>query len=190
MKMTMKLLALDFDKVEFTRELDLAIKAEMKMATRAFLNVAVRAIPVRTGFARGALQNLAAAAGMQGSVDESAGHIFLNSIHALRRLSFNKPEFYRGSGSKILKSPGTGQQFGTQPGEVFKVEGAVYTMNFQSMIDYFNINDLFVNWRNPGTPWNAFKYGRMTFFNYLQTTGLQRLPQIGQYIKKVQLTSG
>lgn len=215
---TIKLSAFDLDKGGYSRSLDAAIKQQMRMAARAFLNVAMRAIPVRTGFARGSLKNLAEAAGLGGaggpSIDiETPAGQFLRTMQILRRTAFRESElgrragmfsitrrsmtqagaqvpleYYREGKRRILKTPQSGREFATQSSQIFQSDGFVYTFNFESFISYLNINDMFANKRNPGTPWNAFKFGRATFLNYMKSQGLTKLPSIQAFITESTVT--
>lgn len=211
-KVNIRLSAFDLDKGSYSRTLDEAIKQQMRMAARAFLNIAMRAIPVRTGFARGSLKNLAEASGMGGATgpsidtDTPAGQ-FLRTMQLLRKTAFRDSplgkksglytfsrnsmtqagaqtplEYYRDGKRRILKTPQAGRAFATQPSQIFQSDGFVYTFNFESFITYLNINDMFSNPKNSGTPWNAFKFGRATYLNYMQNQGLSKLPSISAFI--------
>jgi hypothetical protein len=211
-RVNVKLTQFDLDKGRYSKTLDEAIKQQMRMAARAFLNVAMRAIPVRTGFARGSLRNLAEAAGLGGaggpSIDvETPAGAFLRTMQILRNTSFRESElgrrsgmynisrrsltqagaqmpieYYRDGKRRIVKTPQSGREFATQAGHIFQSDSFVYTFNFESLISYLNINDMFTNPRNKGTPWNAFKFGRVTFLNYLKSVALTKLPSVQAFI--------
>lgn len=208
---TVKLSSFELDKGRYSRTLDQAIMQQMRMAARAFLSAAVRAVPVRTGFARGSLRNLQeATSGVQGGptidVSTPAGQ-FLKAAQLLRNTPFRHSaeakksglysftrhglqkagavgplEYYRDGKRRILKTPQAGREFATQPSQIFREDGFVYTFNFEVFISYYNINDAFTNSKTPGTPWDSFRAGRATFLNYLKTMGFERLPQIGGFI--------
>lgn len=211
-KVNVRLTQFDLDKGRYSRTLDDAIKQQMRMAARAFLNVAMRAVPVRTGFARGSFRNLAEAAGLGGaggpSLDvETPAGAFLRTMQVLRTTAFRESalgrrsglynfsrrsmaeagaqgplEYYRDGKRRILKTPQSGREFATQSGHIFQSDGFVYTFNFESLITYLNMNDMFSNPRNKNTPWNAFKFGRITFLNYLKSIALTRLPSVQAFI--------
>lgn len=141
-----KLFSIDLDKGRYSQELDQAIKTQMRQAGRAFVRIAAASIPVRTGFARGTLQNILDAAGQspRGGTDAFGVGNFLNDLARIRNpklvkqfpklLSTTKGglkaagvnsingrrfEFYTGGGGRILKTSGSGRQFATSPKDIF-----------------------------------------------------------------------
>lgn len=205
------LTAFRLDRGRYSRALDESLQRQMRMAARAFLKVAVSAIPVRTGFARGSLGNLADAinAGSKGpNIDfETPAGKFLKLMKVLRTTTFKDTsaakrsdlynlsrgslrqagsttlvEYYRDGKRRVLKTPQSGREFSTQPNQVFQSDGLVYKFDFSSWISYLNINEDSANPRTPSAPWNAFKYGRVAFLNYLKAVALERLPKVQAFL--------
>lgn len=199
-KMTAKFFAFTIDQRKYTKTLDEEIKRQMRMAARAFLNVAMRAIPVRTGFARGSLKNLAEAAGLSGGgggtatpaalfLKVSRGLRFPSTREDMKRAGAQMPlEYYRDGTRKILKTPQGGRDFATPASQIITVSNYLYSFNFETFITYFRINDAFQNPKNKGTPWNAFKFGRATFVNYMNTTAISKLPRVDAFVIETAIT--
>lgn len=213
MKAIVKLMQVDLDKGRYSAKLNDDIKQQMRMAARAFLNVAVRSIPVRTGFVRGAFRNLAEAAGINqaswvvSDYNRSPAKMYLFIMKTLRSTSFINDakmkksgmysftrksltqagvqmpiEYYRDGKRRILKTPQSGREFATKRENIIAMDRWVYTFNFEVMISYLNINDVFANPRTPSAPWGAFKAARATFLNYIQSVALNKLPSISSFI--------
>lgn len=173
-KVGVNLFSFDLDKGGFTKTLDAAIQTQMRQAAKAFLNVAVRKIPVQTGFVQGAFRNLMSAAGAGQGVNSPAKQ-FLRASQAVDHMRYH-------DGGGVIKNPTSGQQFATPSSEIFTAVGFKYSFNFDVFITYFNINDVNVNPRNQGTPWNAMSSGMTEFSNYMATQGLQKLPKVGSFL--------
>lgn len=154
-----------FDKERFTRELDRAIKSELRAGIRAFLIAALQAIPIRTGFASGSLENLASRA----VLEETPAQQFKKITRKLYK------EYYKG----VLKTPEAGKKFATPYAEIISAKDYIYTFNFESFIDYFNINDALSNPRTPSSPWNSFSLGEIAMSNYLDNI---EIPDITDFI--------
>lgn len=199
-KISAKFFAFTIDKKKYTKTLDEEIKRQMRMAARAFLNVAMRAVPVRTGFARGSLRNLAEAAGLSGGgggtatpaalfLKISQGLRFPSSKNDMKQAGAKMPlDYYRDGTRKILKTPQGGRDFATPPNQIITVSNYLYSFNFETFITYFRINDAFENPKNKGTPWNAFKFGLATFNNYLKTNALSKLPRVDAFVIETKIT--
>jgi hypothetical protein len=84
--------------------------------------------------------------------------------------------YYPGDGeSPILKTPTSGVQFATAPGDIIKVtpEGATFTLNVD--ISYYRINDFYA--KISGAPWNSLDAGAMAMTNSLEEA-VNRFPDI------------
>lgn len=92
-------------------------------------------------------------------------------------------EYYREGKRKILKTPQSGRQFATPPGQIFGSDGnGFYTFNFSVAISYFNINDFNANPHTPSSPWQSFQAAQASAFNYLQTEGMKKLPRVSDFM--------
>lgn len=215
MKFLAKLTSFDLDAGRFSKALDQEIQRQMRMAARAFVAAAIRAIPVRTGFVRGAFRNVEEAIGVNvaGSTSSATlvkkamasgrmsradvfltlSSIFKGHIREGREkgLGLQLPgsgEYYSDGGRKVLKTPQSGRAFATPPENIFESRNFVYTFNFQIMISYFNLNDMFSNKHTPSSPWNSFSIGRLTFLNYMKTQGLAKLPKVSDFFAETAVT--
>lgn len=109
--------------------------------------------------------------------------IFRLDKRGLRKAGATGPlEYYRSGTAKVLKTPQSGRAFATPPNNIIKSEGFTFTFNFSTTISYFQINDTKVNPRNRGTPWGAFRKGRVFMLQYLKTIGFKRLPEVNNFI--------
>jgi hypothetical protein len=168
----------NFNSQKFLKTLDEAIQLEMRNAARAFLREAIIHVPVRTGFARGALLNMGSAIGL------SAASIPTRFLARLRktidgRIKSYKPrivEYYYGAGSKTLKTPENARQFSTPIDKVFLKENNVYLFHYEQTILYYVINDILTNPYTPSAPWRSFEFGKNAFSDYLKNQGIAKLP--------------
>lgn len=96
-------------------------------------------------------------------------------------------DFYTGGGGKVLKTPRSGAEFATQPENVFKIVGKVFTFNYSVDIDYFTIQDVKNIGRSRFAPWKAFEAGDKAFTDYLFRDKVQKIfPAINEFfVKKI-----
>jgi len=215
MNFSAQLTSFDLDAGRYSKALDLEIQRQMRMAARAFVAAAVRAIPVRTGFVRGAFRNIEEAIGVNiaGSTSSAKivkkamasgkmtkadvfltlasifkGHIREGKEKGLGSQLPGGGEYYQDGKRKVLKTPQSGRAFATQPEQIFSNKDFIYNFNFNVAISYFNMNDMFANPHTPSSPWNAFSIGRLTFLNYMKTEGLKKLPKVSDFFAETMVT--
>lgn len=202
---SIQMTSVTFATAKYSRALDEAVQTQIRQAAREFLRAASIAVPVRTGFARGSLQNISQAVGdNQGgpSLDNTPAKRFLQAARALRSQRFATTgaslregasegkggklgipvEYYRGHGGRVLKTPQSGRQFATPAQNIFEQMGFIYSFDYSVAITYFNINEGSSNSRTPSAPWNAFSKGRAAFLTYLREKGMKRLPRIKDFL--------
>ncbi len=177
MKVTFTATGFQFKRAEFSDAFKKAIQLEMRNGAREFLKAALPRVPVRTGFARGTLLNLADAIGISAASNPTN---FKKKLAKRPRQS--KPvngiiEYYEG----VLKTPEAARGFSTPIGRVFTNNGKAFSFNYDNTVLYYEINDEKLLWR-------SFEIGSEAFINYLERVGLQRLPAITEYILRKKLS--
>jgi hypothetical protein len=174
------------DVQEFAADLwTLQLQAQMEEllvgAARAFLIAAAGRIPVRTGFLRGSLNNLA----------DAAAPVTVPPIIP----TVTRREYYRhnGAGGRVLKTPESGRQFSTAPGDIFSRQKrdalgrkggniqkaniratGIYTFDFEDIIKYLDIND-----RRRG--WNSWQTGANAFDAYINANFQAAVPSLSKF---------
>lgn len=169
---------LKLQSAKFTKALEAKLVAEFKRGGKEFARAALARIPVRTGFAAGSFGNLLDLVGSKGAISGGLGG-------ALRRFKRSKTlarkEYYRhASGTRVLKTPTAGRRFATPTGRIIKVSGKRITFNYNVSIIYFRINNFYPS-KSPTSPWRAIEAGRDAFNRYMETKGLQNLPNMYDY---------
>jgi len=158
--LTAEILSIDSDR--YMSALRAFMLSQMKEAAKRFASTALRRIPIRTGFVAGAFQPLQQLLGETARLNPIVGFIskVIRSVtgSSSKRNIPRFREYYTGSGSRILKSPETGAQFGTPAGQIFRIEGNTVIFNFDVDITYFRISDIGPS-RSPTAPWKAFVSG-------------------------------
>lgn len=186
MKITVTVNQEEIKKDEWMEALKAAIEQEAKVAGKAFAEAALANIPVRTGFVAGSFGPLVQLVGATARFNPIIATVS-NTLEAHRNPL--NPEYYYGGGGKILKTPTSGEQFATQPDEIFKWTDTTFTFKFDIDITYFKINDL-VSGFAPSAPWGAFEAGTQAYIHTLVEGLKTNLPKIGLYIKKTTFTIG
>jgi hypothetical protein len=203
LKFGAKLDGYTFDSKQFLDVLAGGILEQMHKGAASFVRVATASVPVRTGFAVGTFQNILDAIGgtttplainaarrVVPKVRSASRQARLKSVlfpDLKRGINTKKVpkipvEYYRGSGGKILKTPNSGRQFATPPGEVFKQSGMTFTFTFDIDITYFNINDVNVNKHTPSAPWLSFARGSAFYITYMRQNALMTMYEINDYL--------
>lgn len=186
MKVTFTATGFQFKRAEFSEAFKAAIKLEMRNGAKEFVKAALIRVPVRTGFARGTLLNLADAIGLSASASPVA---FKRRLDKRRLNTINVPlngqlEYYEG----VPKTPENARQFSTPLNKVFTNNGRTFNFNYEMTVLYYEINDVNSNRYTPSAPWRSFEFGSAAFIDYLERVGLKRLPAITEYIVKKRLT--
>ena len=176
MKVKISIAGFEFKRAEFSDAFKKAIALEMRNAARKFVEAALPRVPVRTGFARGTLLNLTDAIGMAAASSPAA---FKKKL--AKRPKQNSPvnglvEYYEG----VLKTPDAARAFSTPSNRVFTNNGKSWQFNYDNTVLYYEINDERLNWR-------SYQYGTAAFIDYLERTGLQRIPAITDYLIRKKL---
>jgi len=127
----------------------LNLMKQVKRAAAAFAQAALLKIPVRTGFVAVAWSTL---------TDLLGRNARFNPIVPV----IHRAEFYRGGGSKVLKSTTSGRLFATPSDQIFVLQGNELTFDYKVDIDYFRINDS-VPGHAPTAPWQAFIEAKVAF---------------------------
>jgi len=177
MKVNISVMGFEFKRAEYSETFKKAIALEMRNAARKFVEAALPRVPVRTGFARGTLLNLTDAIGMASASSPSA---FKRRIR--KRAKQDSPvngliEYYEG----VLKTPENARGFSTPTNRVFTNNGKAWSFNYDNTVLYYEINDAKLNWR-------SFQFGEAAFIDYLERTGMQRIPAITDYIIRKRLS--
>lgn len=173
----------EFKRKEFSQAFVDGLFTQMRQAAREFARVAIEQVPIRTGFARGALRNLETAIG---SFAATSPEKFLER----EKTKFGKEKpprlteyYYHSRGNRTLKTPENARRFSTPPNKVFTVDGDVLLFNYNVTVLYYIVNEHTTSGvRN--SPWQSFAKGREAFVSYMQDVGLKRLPAITSYTIK------
>lgn len=174
-----------FNSEAFLDEMRKTIEAESKLAARAFASAALRRIPVRTGFVSGAFGTLTDMVGSVARLNPIVSFI-RNVLHkAGYKRNLVTGEYYRGLGSKILKTPDSGRQFATPTGQIFQWSGFTYIFTYEVDITYFRINDN-VGGHAPTAPWEAFAAGEEAYLAYIEKNVINKLSKVENYITYLQ----
>ncbi len=186
MKINFVLSGFVFKRAEYTAAFKEALQLQLRNGAREFAKEVILRVPVQTGFARGALLNLTDAIGLNASSNPLA---FRRKLDKRRQKARNVPlngvqEYYTDGGGRVLKTPENARQFSTPAGRVFTNNGFQFTFNYYLTILYYEINDEVANPYTPSSPWKSFEAGQEAMNNYLQTTGLQKIPAITDYMVK------
>ncbi len=177
MKVNITVTGFEFKRAEFSESFKKAIKLQMRNGAREFLKAALPRVPVRTGFARGTLLNLADAIGIAASSNPIAFKKKL-AKRPLQDSPVNSiKEYYLG----VLKTPEAARGFSTPIGRVFTNNGKAYSFNYDNTVLYYEINDEVYQWK-------SFELGSAAFIDYLEHVGLQRIPAISEYIIRKKLS--
>lgn len=177
----------EFKSKEFSEAFKKALNIQIRKAAKEFLKAAILRVPVRTGFARGGLGNLATAIGLAAASDKTS---FINKFNRRRKqgASGSRIEFYKSpGGSKVLKTPENARRYATPIDKVFKEVNNIFTFNYNITILYYNLNDFFSNAKVASAPWKSFAAGRNAFIDYLRITGIAKLPQLKQFVLKTKI---
>lgn len=182
------------DSESFTRAVREYIEQQMRIAAGKFAAAALVRIPIRTGFVASAIGVLAELLGSNANFNPIVAHARQQiragaSGRSVTGISnFASAEYYYpGAGIKIAKTPENAKQFATPPANIIKTEGLKVSFNFEVDITYFRINDN-VAGHAPSAPWGAFKAGEQAFLDYMNTTAVQGMPKIIDYIIKKRVT--
>jgi hypothetical protein len=163
------------------------INDQMKLAAVKFAEAALQRIPVRTGFVAGAFSILTDLLGSAAKFNPIVSHTRSQLATKFRKSINSKfgvgEYYYPGGGVRILKTPQSGKQFATQPGQIFTQNGATSTFRFNVDITYFQINEN-VSGYAPTAPWGAFVAGKDAFVKYLRDVAIPGLPKISDFIKR------
>lgn len=179
MKVTFVATGFEFKRAEFSDAFKKAIQLELRNGAKEFVKAALPRVPVRTGFARGTLLNLADAIGYNAASNkEGFNRKLMSKRLKVKNVSVNgKLEYYEG----VPKTPENARQFSTQINKVFTNNGRTFSFNYENTVLYYEINDERYQWR-------SFIFGSEAFISYLERVGLQRLPAITEYIIKKRIS--
>ena len=179
MKITLNIKKETFDRDGWLEEVKKVVEQEAQKAGKAFAEAALANIPVRTGFVAGAFGQLVQLVGATAQFNPIVKAV-TNTLDSHRNPL--NPEYYYGGGGKVLKTSTSGQQFATQPSEMFKWVDTSYVFKFDIDITYFKINDLVPGFA-PSAPWGAFAAGEIAYRDTVIKGLKASLPKIGVFIK-------
>lgn len=157
--------AFKLDNARYSKALDSMIQEEYKKAIFAFLEVAEHRIPVETGMARGSLKLLADFVGFQ--LDLADAHTRggrdadLGAVLGNLRVSFKWPNY-----SFSLTSDVHHFWLHETQDSIFNAAADRYVANKK---------------------WEAFKYGREAFRQYLDYNIVRNIPKLRDFIVRVDL---
>lgn len=179
MKVNISIAGFEFKRAEFSDAFKKAIALEMRNAAKKFVEAALPRVPVRTGFARGTLLNLSDAVGYAGASNKAA---FIKKLDKRRMKVVNVSvnglvEYYE----RVPKTPENARQFSTPMTRVFTNNGKSWSFNYENTVLYYELNDAKLNWR-------SYEFGSAAFIDYLERTGLQRIPAITEYLIRKRLS--
>jgi hypothetical protein len=146
------------DRERYLRDFRQAIRQSVILAAQKFLEAAIPKIPVWTGMASGALENLEIFAGVSVPRDSPRGIAY----------------YYQGQ----RRTPELGQSLATPPGNVLSGDittaetGTRLHFNFSVNIDYFDVLD---------AKWGSMEAGEAAFESELHTQLHDLQPNIGDY---------
>jgi hypothetical protein len=150
------------DRDRYLRDFRKGIRQAIILAAQAFLKSAIPQIPVWTGMASGALENLEILAGI------TVGRNPVKATHGYY--------YYPG---RLPRTPELGQSMATPPNEILSGDlvtadtGTQLHVKFEVDIEYFNYLDENV--------WRAFDLGEEAFNYTLQQELARQLPNIQDY---------
>lgn len=184
LKLTVSMPQLDRD--AYVRALKAAIESAILKSARKFLAAAAPLVPVWTGFARGAFANLEDLVGRVsggGRVDQrrrSRSNVVRGP--AGKRTYY----YYPGDGSRIVRTNLSSRPFATKSSDII-TEGRITRATVGSRIVFkFAININYFDYLDDAR-WHAFAEGRKAFNAELKTQ-LTKLPQIGKYVVRREIT--
>lgn len=182
MKLTITSTLGNFDKDAFLIAVQAHIKAIFIKGMRLFLLAAVPRVPVRTGFARSALRNLEDIAGKV-NVDKQSGSYRIRGTRGGGSDEKKSKEYYRGGGTKVLKTTQSGRQFATPSSNILNISGgkvasgrSAFYFKFEVNISYFDLLDR--------TVWGAFKAGEQAMENFIKANINNGFPQVGKFLTR------
>ena len=181
-----KLFKFEFKRQGYSKAFADGLLTQARQAAREFARTVASIVPIRTGFARGALRNLNTAIGI-GSAADVAGFISKEKNRARKEKGPSNLEYYYGHGGKVLKTPENARSFSTRPAQVFTVENGILYFNYNVTILYYIVNEHVQPNNVRNAPWHSFERGRDAFVSYMLEVGLKRLPALKSYILKTEV---
>jgi hypothetical protein len=171
------------DRVGFERDYMKLVHAAFIKAARKFLLAAMPKVPVFTGFARGAFDNLEAIAGRVERLttplfDGGAYPPQINSARGPRKkvIYYQKRKYYYypPGGSKVVRTNLSGRPFAT-PTKDIMTPGRITSASVGSRLVFFFHIDITYFDRLDESMWQSFKAGKVAFENELKVQ-LAKLP--------------
>ena len=161
---------LEIDENKYRRQINKILEKEVRQAARAFLRAAIPLIPIDTGMAVGSYLHIGR---------------FLNVAVPRGRGPYPGQMIYRHTDRREFpKSPESGADLSTSPGDAFKNDGRRFRFIFQSKVYHYILNDFgFVH-----GPWGSINAGREAFLNYARTTIKSKIPHLRKFIVKTART--
>ncbi len=171
------------DQEAFKRDYLAAVHAMFIKAARKFLLTAMPKVPVFTGFARGAFDNLEAIAGRVERLttplfDGGAYPPQINSARGPRKKVIwyqkRKYYYYPRDGRKIVRNNLTGREFATPTKEIITPGRITKASSGSRIVFYFNIDIEYFN-RLDQSLWHSFEAGKVAFEAELRSQ-MDKLP--------------
>lgn len=189
LKIKATLFQFTFKRAAYSKAFDKAMQLLMRNAAREFAKAVLLRVPIQTGFARGALLNLADAIGLNAATSPIS---FIRKLDKRRMNAKNLPlngvvSYYTDSGGRVPKTPENARQFSTAIDKVFTSENYVYTFNYEASILYYMINDAFSNSHTPSAPWMSFEAGHDAMVQYIEEHVLDDVPAISDYFETTEV---
>lgn len=176
----------EFKRKEYSKAFSDGLLIKARNAAREFARTVASIVPIRTGFARGALRNLNTAIGIS-SVSDAASFIAREKRKSGKERNPSIVEYYYGHGGKVLKTPENARNYSTPPAKVFSIENGILYFNYNVTILYYVVNEHIAKDGVRNAPWKSFERGREAFVSYLKDVGIKRLPAVKSYVVKTEV---